>query len=311
MAKIPQTNMDRPALRLVNEVYEAAARHTDDFTISVTHSRHRGRYLGMSQIGRSCARDIWYSFRSAPTKPKDGRMLQLFNVGDYVEQMQIFWLEKAGYKITDRQADYSDLGGFFRGHPDGLIHGVTQRPHAWDGKSANAKKFDAVKKFGVQKIYPVYFCQAQMMMHYSHTDRAIYTFTNKNNSEWYAERFYYSKTAALALIDRAKEIIESNDPPQRSFDMGDFECEWCDHRGICWFPEDTVVTKQVCGSCYYCLFPAGTLKPWCANPQHPFELQRWGESCPDWSDRYEKELPGQQKERVSIDELGENSKRSA
>jgi len=195
--------MDRPALRLVNEVYEAAARHTDDFTISVTHSRHRGRYLGMSQIGRPCARDIWYSFRSAPTKPKDGRMLQLFNVGDYVEQMQIFWLEQAGYEITDRQADFSDHNGFFRGHPDGLIHGVTQRPHAWDGKSANAKKFDAVKKFGVQKIYPVYFCQAQMMMHYSHTDRAIYTFTNKNNSEWYAERFYYSKTAALALIDRA------------------------------------------------------------------------------------------------------------
>ena len=309
MAKILQTMMDRPAQRLVNEVYEAAARFSGSFTISVTHDNYRGGYLGMSQIGKPCARDIWYSFRKAPTKPKDGRMLQLFNVGDYVEQMQIFWLEKAGFEIADRQANYSDLNGFFRGHPDGVIHGVTRRPHAWDGKSANKKKFDALKTFGMRKIYPVYCCQGQMMMHYSGCDRAIFTFTCKDNSEWYAERLYYSKTEAAALIHRAASIIDANEPPEKPFDIDSFNCQWCDHRLICWFEEETIVENQICGTCHYCLFPAGTFKPWCAYPDHASEIKSWGIGCPDWIDRFEKTPP--KKERTPIDQLGKDIKRCA
>jgi hypothetical protein len=309
MAKMPKTNMDRPAQRLVNEVYETAARHKDPFTISVTHSQYRGHYLGMSQIGKRCDRAIWYGFRGAPRKATDGRMLQLFNVGDYVEKMQIFWLEQAGYKITDRQADYSDLGGFFRGHPDGVIHGVTDLPHAWDAKSTNKKKFDALKTFGMIKTYPVYCCQAQMMMHYSGTERAIYTFTCKDNSEWYAERLYYSKFDAQIIIDRAARIIEANEPPEKPFDIDDFNCQWCSHRPICWFGEDTIVNEQICGTCHYCLFPAGTLKPWCANPAHSAEIKTWGIGCPDWIDRFEKSQP--QAGRLPIEKLGQNFKRSA
>jgi len=296
--KLPQLIEDRPVQRLINEVYEATARFTGSFTIPVKHRYYRGFYLGMSQIGKPCDRDIWYGFRGAPSKPKDGRMLQLFNVGDYIEQMQIFWLETAGYKITDRQASYKDHNGFFRGHPDGIIHGVTSAPHVWDAKSVNLKKFSAIKQFGVKHVYPGYYCQAQMMMHYSGTDRAIYTFVCKDNSEWYAERFYYNQTDAQALISRAKRIIVSNEIPPRPFEIDSFYCQWCDHRQACWYPEETIVTNQVCGTCHFCVFPAGTCKPWCSHPKHPFEIKTWGTGCPDWNDRFEKS--GKSYERVPV-----------
>ena len=302
MAKLFQKIEDRSAQRLINEVYEAAARFKGEFIIYVTHQTQRGQYLGMSQIGSPCDRSLWYTFRGEPRKPNDGRMLQLFNVGDYVEQMQIFWLEQAGYRITDRQGRHSEFNGLFRGHQDGIIHGVTRRQHIWDGKSCNKKKFEAIRQFGVQKIYPQYYCQAQMMMHYSGIDRAIYTFTCKDNSEWYAERFYYQPTAAIQLVTRARKIISANDPPPKPYAVDSFHCLWCDHRPICWYPEETIMENYVCGTCHYCLFPRGTTQPWCAHPDHPYEIKTWGISCPDWNDMFEKHPA--KKERISIDRLG-------
>jgi len=249
----------------------------------------------MSGIGKSCERSLWYGFRGFDPAPLDGRARMIFELGDHIEQIQIHWLEAAGYRITDRQASYQDVGGFFRGHPDGIIHGVTHMPHAWDAKSINKKGMAALKKAGMQASKPIYYAQAQMMMHYSHCPRALYTFMCKDNSEWYAERFYYNPDDAHALIKKAWRIIISNDAPDRAFEQDSFDCQWCDYKLQCWYPEETILSDKTCGTCFYMGFKNGTCTPHCKHPKHPFHIKTWGTVCDDWLYMYHKEAPGKEK----------------
>jgi hypothetical protein len=224
MAKLPKFEMDRPCQRLVNEVYEAAARWSGEYSVTVTRVNRKRKYLGMSEIGNPCSRALWFGFRGFFPLPKDGRMDMIFELGDHIEQIQIHWLELAGFEITDRQIEFTDHAGHFRGHPDGILHGLTRRPHVWDGKSINKKNMEALQKFGARKTKPIYYCQAQMMMHYAGLDRAVFTFMCKDNSQWYAERFYYNETEARALVQKSHSIITANEIPERPFKDDSFEC---------------------------------------------------------------------------------------
>ena len=285
--------MDRQCQELVNRVYEAASSwNGKEYKIAVSNSNSKRRYLGMSGIGNPCKRALWYGFRGFDKAVTEGRTQMIFELGNHVEQIQIHWLEAAGYKITDRQATYEDHNGFFKGHPDGIIHGITQKPHVWDAKSINKKGMEVLKKLGMEKAKPVYYDQAQMMMHYSGCERAIYTFMCKDNCEWYAERFYYNPDESQKLIKKALQIITSEDVPE---DKDDMYCQWCDYRLHCQYPEETILSEKTCGTCYYFGFKKGTSNPICKHPSHPLEIKTWGICCADWLHIHYKELPGKEK----------------
>ncbi len=295
MPKLP-TITDKPCQDLLNRVYEAAASWDGTpYTVSTTCSSGKRRYLGMSGIGHPCERSLWYGFRSFTPAPLDGRVKMIFELGDHVEQIQIHWLQAAGFEITNKQDSYHDHNGYFRGHPDGIIHGVTNKPHAWDAKSINKKGFDSLKKIGMQKSKPIYYAQAQMMMHYSGCDRAIYTFQCKDNSEWYAERFYYNQELAQSLIEKAHRIISSNYAPDRAFDEDNFQCDWCNYKLQCYYPKENILSEQVCGNCYYMGFKKNTCQAHCKHPSHTVRIKTWGIKCDDWLYMYFKETPGKEK----------------
>lgn len=297
MPHITTKQPDRHCTEITNRFYEAAANR-------VNKKRH---YLGMSSIGSQCERSLWYGFRGFTPNPLDGKTQLIFELGDHIEQIQINWLEKAGYRITNRQDTYSDHNGFFRGHPDGIIHGVTSKPHIYDAKSCNKKALEAIKKLGMKEAKPIYYAQAQMMMHYAELDRAIYIFTCKDNCELYAERFYYNKDEAQSLIDKAKRIITAETAPSKIHeetidDELDFTCQWCNYNLICKYPEETIMSEKSCGTCYYMGWKQNTVQPHCKHPAHALPIKKWGVCCNDWLYLYHKEIIGKEKypEKVKI-----------
>lgn len=263
MAELPKlTTADRIAL----EMYAAAERG---------RNKSRG-YLGMSEIGQACDRRLWLSFRGYPGNDPDGRLIMLFELGDMIETQVVRLLNAAGFKVEGQQDGYKSHGGFFRGHSDGTIHGITKQPHILEIKSANDKRFAAFKKFGVRETYPTYYCQVQCYMGYSGLERSLFVIMNKNTSDIYTERVYFNQEDFEALDARAKYIITSNDIPDKASD-----CMWCPYTSICNDPSKALFTRMTCGSCDHLRWDG--LTPKCLSPLHPHDIQEWGSSCTDWS----------------------------
>lgn len=288
---------DRPCIDLINRMYEASASWSGEpYNITVRRSNGKRRYLGMSGIGSACERALWYGFRGFTPKTLEGRTNMIFEFGDHIEQIQIHWLEQAGYKITNRQDTYSDHNGYFKGHPDGIIHGITSMPTVFDAKSCNKKALESLQKIGMKESKPTYYAQAQMMMHYSKTERAIYVFTCKDNCELYAERFYYNQEEAQGLIKKALRIITSDSMPEPidGFNDENFNCKWCDYNLLCFYPDEVLMADTTCGNCYYVGWKKNTVQPYCKHPAHTLPLKKWGISCPDYLYLYHKEIPGKE-----------------
>ena len=250
-------------LPLVNEMYEAACRERGE----------QRNYLGMSSIGDPCKRKLWLSFMGYDPLPIEGRAAMIFDLGSRVEDAVIHWLEAAGYTIEGQQQDFTAHNGFFRGHCDGIIHGVTQKPHILEIKSANAKKFKAFKEQGIASVSPVYYAQVQCYMGYSGLERAVWVVMCKDNCELYTERVHFNQAHFDALHQRALEILTAREMPEKTEGM----CQWCEQRA--WCGGRSVQTRQTCGTCIYCW--AG-LEPRCSHLDHQVPIKRWGTGCPDW-----------------------------
>lgn len=254
--------------KIKHEMYEAAAK---------TRNGTRG-YLGMSEIGKPCDRQLWLSFRGYSHLPLDGRMIMLFDLGDQIEQRTIHWLTLAGYKIEGQQEGFTAHFGLFRGHCDGVIHGVTQKPHILEIKSASDKRFKSFKSFGVQVVEPTYYCQAQCYMGYANIDRTLFVIINKNTSEIYTERLYFYQDAFDALHRRAYDIITSNNVPPMAFDEDSIECKWCDYKMHCRYPKEAMQTQKTCGTCLHLDMNEKT--PFCVY--YGVTIAQWGVACEDW-----------------------------
>jgi hypothetical protein len=283
--------------RIALQIYEAAAREH----AATNNERRFGRtghkrYLGMSQIGGPCERKLWYDFRSFTPKPFDGRLGLLFDDGDHYEAKIIKYLRLAGYRLehTGRgdQLEFRQFDGLFCGHADGVIHGVTHRPHILECKSANRSKFTSFQRFGVRQTYPAYYSQCQCYMGYADLDRALVVVYCKDSSEIYSERLRFNRLELQALEERALRVITANEPPERAFTNSDvMECQWCDFHLHCWTDEGVIMAEdRVCGSCWYFCWQG--LTKVCGHPDHPYEIQTWGIGCDEWSYLFDKEWEG-------------------
>jgi len=263
MAKLPD--------RVAEAMYEGASRWRKDSGVR--------SYLGMSGIGGLCRRKIWYGFRGYTPSAIEGRIQMIFSLGDAVELQVLKWLEQAGYKVRDRQLAFEDMGGLFRGHCDGIVEGVTQKPHILEIKSASASRFKAFQESGIAAISPEYAGQVQCYMGYSGLERAIFVVMNKNTCEIYTERVHFSRSSFVELKEKATSII-GKDVEIRGFDQDSPECGMCPYKGHCW-SAPYIQETPTCGTCVHCIFPFDTIEPYCGK--HAHHILKWGKSCPDWS----------------------------
>jgi hypothetical protein len=269
MSKLPDQDT------IANAMYEAAARSRS--------TEARRNYLGMSSIGEPCERKLWYSFRGFTGLPFEGRTIMIFRFGDRVEEEVIHHLRLAGYQVEGQQDAYTDHDGWFSGHCDGIIHGITSRPHILEIKSCNDKKFKAFKDYGVHKTSETYWAQVQCYMGYAQLERALFVIQNKNDSSIYTERVYFDAEAFQSLKNKAFRIITANEMPIKQFTTEAMNCKWCDHRVSCWSPGEAIQTSMDCMNCKY-LEWVNRLKRVCWNGKHPYEIIQRSGVCPDWEE---------------------------
>lgn len=203
-------------------------------------------HLGASQIGKTCDRALWYGFRWCKTDNSfGGRMLRLFERGQREEERFVKWLELAGVRVyaknpeTGKQYEFSDpsCGGHFGGSLDGICVDVPGVPYVWhvvEFKTHSDKSFQKLLKAGVAEAKPEHNAQMQVYMHWKRLANALYMAVNKNDDELYIERVVYDAKFAERLVERAKRIIFSQDPPDGiSTDPSWWECKFCDFHEIC------------------------------------------------------------------------------
>lgn len=230
MVAIPENT--RTTIHAINDAWEA--READ---------QPKRAHLGASQVGRACAREIWYSFRWALHRIPEGRMLRLFNRGHREETSLIESLRLAGATVHDvdprtgEQFQWSAHGGHIGGSMDGCALGLIEAPKTWhclEFKTASDKYFKMLQRDGVEKSKPEHFAQMQLYMLWSGMDRAYYLAVNKNDDQLYSERIRFDRSRAEHYLNQAKTIVDSAEPPQRlSSDPTWWQCRFCDFHALC------------------------------------------------------------------------------
>ncbi len=250
--------------------------------------RHRG-YLGASELGRPCARALWYGFRSAEVVDFEGRLLRLFETGHREEARTVAELREAGYELHDRnpktrrQFAISAFGGHFRGHLDGLIRGLPTAPTQWcllELKTSNKKRFDAMARRGVAAEKPEHYAQMQIYMGFAAQHwgewgvagepprRALYLVVCKDDERMHAEVMPFDEEAFVELGQKAGDIITASEPPPRPwYDPEKWPCMWCDHVDVC---HRGRVPVESCKNCIH-ITPRITDGTWVCE-RHGYEM---------------------------------------
>jgi hypothetical protein len=208
-------------------------------------------YLGMSSIGRPCERQQWYGFRWAAREAFDCDTLWRFDDGHRSEDVMAARLRLVpGVHLhtidprTGQQFGFSDLGGHFRGHADGLITGLLQAPqalHVWEAKAVNdaklaklAKLRERGEKSALAEWDPVYYAQAVLYMAYAEAPRHYLTASSPGVRTMLGVRTDTDLDEARRLRARAERIITAAEPMTGvSTNPAWYECKWCPAAALC------------------------------------------------------------------------------
>lgn len=205
-------------------------------------------YLGASEIGKACSRELWYSFRKVKKRYIKYAGIVAIEDGHAQEIVARDRLATV-FQMSGEQSEVSLFSDHFKGHVDGLIQGVLEAPkslHVWEHKSTNEKSFSKLLKLkeknGVlesaeilKEWNPVYYAQAQIYMYLLDVRRHFLTVSTPGGRNWLSIRTRLKPKFAKGLIRKAKSIIFSDTPPIRPVDdRNSFFCKWCDYKEICW-----------------------------------------------------------------------------
>lgn len=288
MAALPDLMAD-PTLEAVNAAIEARG----------NAEQHRP-YLGMSEIGRSCDRALWYGFRWCSPKTFDAATLRRFEDGHRTEALEAERLSLVGGielltidPRTGRQFGFSDHGGHFRGHMDGSILGLLQAPktwHVWEAKATDDKKQAALikakaehgEKGALAAWDAVYYAQAVLYMHYAGMKRHYLTCASAGGRRTVSVRTNADPKTAKAMQARAVRIIQADAPPAKLSERPDwYECKWCDHQAVC---HHGSMPEISCRTCVHATPELDGDGRWsCARFGCDVSLktQRQGDQCPE------------------------------
>lgn len=234
-------------------------------------------YLGMSSIGHSCSRYLWYTFRWYYLEELTKRQIRLFNRGHAEEKVIIKELENIGIKCHSFQLEAESAYGFCKGHNDGMCDNVPEAPktmHLLEIKTLNDKNFKDLAKKKLKDAKPIYWAQVHIYMRVFKVTRCLFIGANKNDDSLYVERVRLDKEFADCMLEKAKEIITSMFPPEKVFSSTWYECKFCSARHVCHFG---ATPQKTCRSCEHVDMEIGGR--WICNmdsTEIPLEKQRIG-----------------------------------
>jgi hypothetical protein len=219
-----------------------------DAALEAQQEKHHRGHLGMSQIGRPCERELWFSFRWAQRPNFDAATLKRFEDGHRTEDLVIARLQATpGIELHDRdetgdQFRFSDFGGHFSGSCDGAVLGLLQAPKTWhiyEGKcSEKWNDLDKAKKKVGEKAAlaewnPTYYAQATLYMHYAGLERHYLVCSSPGSRKETSVRTEADPIHAQTLIAKAERIIFADEAPPRIGEATNFQCRFCDFHELC------------------------------------------------------------------------------
>lgn len=214
---------------------------------AVRHSfvRQREPTLRMSNIGKPCERQLWYSINE-PEKaiPLRGPQYMKFLVGHIIEEIVLWLAEVSGHRVEGRQ-DEQEIAGI-KGHRDVVLDGILT-----DAKSASTysyKKFanhleKADDSFGYRDQIQSYLHSGQTDPLVEVKDKAAFVVIDKTLGNICVDLHDKEDFPIEAYYERKKKLVAEVEPPPRGFDpepMGKsgnqklgVNCSYCDFRKHC------------------------------------------------------------------------------
>lgn len=211
----------------------------DAWYVSQREERTR---LGLSEIGNSCMRYLWYVHQGFPKPATEGRILRLFELGDILETAIVTDLRSCGYRVhrQQEQVEFNDNETVLTGHIDGVIEGLIEssQPHLLEIKTASEKYFNDLKKKRSYELWnPKYKGQIHVYMLGAKLKRCLAVVYNKNTSEIYTERIKLDRDYAIRLLFDVFASIQQHDPPARLCPNASwFSAKWCPYYKECFKP---------------------------------------------------------------------------
>lgn len=225
--------------------------------------------LPSSYMAHPCDRMHWYAFRwAAHAKPKEGRILRLFDTGKQEEDRIIEDLKRIGCEVSEVNPQTGKQWKFYlaSGHvvvkPDGIVTNVPDapnKPHMLECKTAKAKDYNAIVKHGLHKHKPDHYIQCQLQMHARGIDRCLYIIKNKDTEDLHGIRLHHDPDFCAEVLKRAEQIISTDWAPPKLHDDPEkkaaWQCRFCDFRGVC---HDGDFSRVNCRTCLHAqVGPAG------------------------------------------------------
>lgn len=216
-------------------------------------------HLGASQLGAECERATWYNYRWFKPESFNGRMLRLFETGQLAEARFAADLEAIGIKVlatdpeTGKQFRVEAHEKHFSGSLDGIATGIDpediEKRYILEFKTHNDKSFTDLVKHGVECSKRQHYVQMQVYMGLTHVSQALYLAVNKNNDELYSEVVAFKPCVFAALLDKAKNLIISTQPPEKINNYPSFfKCKMCNFKDIC---HNNETPNKNCRTCIY------------------------------------------------------------
>jgi hypothetical protein len=207
-------------------------------------------YLGVSQIGHSCARYLWYYFRWCFKGAVTIRQQRIFDRGHMEEERVIEDLKKQGILVYSREKGLADVFEHYRGHIDGIVDGFPghpNTPHILEIKGLKAATFRKIQKHGLEQAVFTYWAQVQEYMRLTGIKRTLFIITNKDTEEREYLIVKFDKEKSEIFSEKAESIItEETQLPFRIGPSTYFECKWCDAQEICHKNAKIEITCRTC-----------------------------------------------------------------
>lgn len=202
--------------------------------------------LRMSNVGKPCERQTWYSINDSEggeSLPPEAHMKFLF--GDCIELLMLFLAEASGHEVTGAQ-DEQEIEGI-KGHRDAVIDGVVV-----DVKSASTfsfKKFTTGTlsendAFGYQDQLQSYLYAGQTDDKVTDKSRGAFLVVDKTLGHICLDIHPYEGKPFDKIYRHKKKVMDDPSPPERGFEpepdgaSGNMKlgtnCSYCSYKKTCW-----------------------------------------------------------------------------
>ncbi|QIG71767.1 putative exonuclease protein [Rhizobium phage RHph_TM39] len=208
----------------------------EDLKIHIPRKK-RDHYIGISTI-TGCGRMLWMNYfhpeliKWPDNSNNDHKSARIFDYGHIVEDIVVQCLLLGGAEITGTQDRYSDFGGVFKGHSDGIINGKL----VGEIKSMNEDSFNDWIERGTRKSKWGYYVQTLMYEYYSKTYDGVLISANKNRAIMKCEHIPYDEEVVNFHLEKAKNIAEAKSMwhIEKEFIEQDIDkCTFCPLRKAC------------------------------------------------------------------------------